>query len=159
MAASWNAFRYGLYTDREADSFDNAELGGGLGYLDVAVGGVQLGPATYLPRVQPLEIRNEFADDVSWSKGKHILKFGVDFARTTDLVNTLTNRYGSYTYLTPTTFALDYSGATAGAKNWSAYSARIRDAVDRLRHQGDRLLSRGPVARHRQADVDAGRAI
>jgi outer membrane receptor protein involved in Fe transport len=116
-----NAFRYGLYTDREADTFDSAELGGGLGYLDVSVGGVQLGPATYLPRIQPLEIRNEFADDASWSKGKHVVKFGIDFARTTDLVNTVSNRYGSYTYLTPTAFAQDYSGATS-VKNWSSYS-------------------------------------
>ena len=72
-----NAFRYGLDTDRQADGFDQAELGGGLGYLDVSVAGVQLGPATYLPRVEPLEVRNEFADDVSWAKGKHMIKVGV----------------------------------------------------------------------------------
>ncbi len=75
-----SAFRYGLDTDREADGFDQAELGGGLGYLDVAVGGasttLQLGPATYLPRVEPLETRNEFADDLSWTAGKHTIKFG-----------------------------------------------------------------------------------
>ena len=65
-----NSFRYGLDTDRQADSFDQAELGGGLGYLDVSVAGVQLGPATYLPRVEPLEVRNEFADDVSWVEGQ-----------------------------------------------------------------------------------------
>ncbi len=116
-----NSFRYGLDTDREADTFDSAELGGGLGFLDVAVGGVQLGPATYLPRVQPLETRNEFADDVNWTKGKHIFKFGFSFVRTSDYVNSLSNRYGSYTYLTPTTFAQDYSSGT-GAKNWTAYS-------------------------------------
>lgn len=117
-----NSFRYGLYTDREADSFDNAELGGGLGYLDVSVGGVQLGPATYLPRVQPLEVRNEFADDASFTKGKHLIKFGLDVARTTDQVVTITNQFGSYTYLTPTAFAEDYSGATAGSKNWTSYT-------------------------------------
>lgn len=117
-----SAFRYGLYTDREADTFDQAELGGGLGFLDVSVGGVQLGPATYLPRIQPLETRNEFADDLTWTKGKHTIKFGASLADTTDNVNTLTNRYGSYTYQTPTTFAEDYSGNTAGLKNWTAYS-------------------------------------
>jgi hypothetical protein len=117
-----NNFRYGLYTDREADGYDNAELGGGLGFLDVAVAGVQLGPPTYLPRIQPLEVRNEFADDLTWSKGKHIFRFGADVARTTDFVNSISPRYGSYTYLTPTLFAEDYSGNTTGAKNWSAYS-------------------------------------
>jgi outer membrane receptor protein involved in Fe transport len=123
-----NNFRYGLYTDREADAYDNAELGGGLGYLDVAVGGVQLGPPTYLPRVQPLEVRNQFADDLSWNKGKHIFKFGVDIARVTDFVNSISPRYGSYTYLTPTTFAEDYSNATLG-KNWSAYSQTFGNPV------------------------------
>src|SRR5580658_4202098 len=116
-----NNFRYGLYTDREADGYDNAELGGGLGFLDVAVGGVQLGPPTYLPRVQPMETRNQFADDLSWSRGKHLMKFGVDIARTSDFVNSISPRYGSYTYLTPTTFAEDYTNPTMG-KNWSAYS-------------------------------------
>ncbi|HLH40513.1 MAG TPA: TonB-dependent receptor [Bryobacteraceae bacterium] len=117
-----NTFRYGLDTDRQADSFDQAELGGGLGYLDVSVAGVQLGPATYLPRVEPLEIRNEFADDVSWSKGRHMIKFGFTFEHVRDDVNYLSNRYGSYTYPTVTSFALDYTGNTTGARNYSAFS-------------------------------------
>ena len=122
-----NQFRYGLDTDRQADTFDQAELGGGLGYLDVAVGGtattgVQLGPANYLPRVQPLETRNEFADDATWTKGTHTLKFGVNFANVGDTVNTLNTRFGSYTYSSVTNFALDYTGNTTAAKNWSTYS-------------------------------------
>ena len=117
-----NSFRYGLDTDRQADGFDSAELGGGLGYLDVAVAGVQLGPATYLPRVEPLEVRHEIADDVSWTKGKHTIKLGMTFEHVNDNVNYLSNRYGSYTYATPTTFAEDYSGNTAGLHNYSAFS-------------------------------------
>jgi carboxypeptidase family protein/TonB-dependent receptor-like protein len=120
-----NSFRYGLDTDRQADSFDQAELGGGLGYLDVAVAGVQLGPATYLPRVQPLEVRNEFADDVSWAKGKHTIKFGVSIEHVSDSVNTLTNRFGSYTYPTVTSFAQDYTGNTAGLKDWSQFTQTV----------------------------------
>jgi outer membrane receptor protein involved in Fe transport len=117
-----NLFRYGLDTDRQADGFDQAELGGGLGYLDVSVAGVQLGPATYLPRVEPLEVRHEFADDVSWAKGKHMIKFGVTFEHVSDRVNYLSNRYGSYTYSTVTSFALDYTGNTTGAHNYSGFS-------------------------------------
>lgn len=117
-----NSFRYGLDTDRQADSFDSAELGGGLGYLDVSVAGVQLGPATYLPRVEPMETRNEFADDVSISKGRHMIKFGFTFEHVDDNVNYLSNRFGSYTYPTVTSFALDYTGNTTGVKNWSGYS-------------------------------------
>jgi hypothetical protein len=49
-----NTFRFGSIQTARPTAFDQAELGGGLGYLDVAVDGVQLGPATYLPRVEPL---------------------------------------------------------------------------------------------------------
>ena len=117
-----NLFRYGLDTDRQADSFDSAELGGGLGYLDVAVAGVQLGPATYLPRVEPLETRNEFADDVSWAKGKQMIKAGVSFEHVQDNINYLSNRFGSYTYPTVTSFAQDYTGNTTGLHDYSAFS-------------------------------------
>ena len=117
-----NSFRYGLDTDRQADGFDQAELGGGLGYLDVSVAGVQLGPATYLPRVEPLEVRHEFADDLSWVKGKHTIKAGISYEHVNDNVNYLSNRYGSYTYPTVTSFALDYTGNTTGAKNWTGFS-------------------------------------
>jgi hypothetical protein len=120
-----NTFRYGLDTDRQSDNFDQAELGGGLGYLDVSVQGVQLGPATYLPRVEPLEVRNEYADDVSWVKGKHTIKFGVSTEHVGDSVNTLTNRYGSYTYPSVTSFALDYTGNTTGAKDWTTYTQTV----------------------------------
>ena len=44
-----SSFRYGLDTDRQADDFDQASLGGGLGYLDVSVAGVQLGPTNTCP--------------------------------------------------------------------------------------------------------------
>jgi hypothetical protein len=124
-----NTFRYGLDTDRQADGFDQAELGGGLGYLDVAVAGVQLGPATYLPRVEPMETRNEFADDISWAKGKHMIKFGFSFEKVQDDVNYLSNRYGSYTYPTVNSFALDYSGNTTGAHNYSAFSQTFGNPV------------------------------
>jgi outer membrane receptor protein involved in Fe transport len=124
-----NAFRYGLDSDRQADGFDQAELGGGLGYLDVSVEGVQLGPATYLPRVEPLEVRHEFADDLSWVKGKHNVKFGVTFEHVSDDVNYLSNRYGSYSYATVTAFAEDYTGNTTGAKNWNSYSQTFGNPV------------------------------
>jgi hypothetical protein len=124
-----NSFRYGLDTDRQADGFDQAELGGGLGYLDVSVAGVQLGPATYLPRVEPLEVRNEFADDVSWAHGKHVTKFGFTFEHVQDDVNYLSNRYGSYTFPTVTSFALDYSGNTAGTHDYSAFSQTFGNPI------------------------------
>ena len=72
---------------------------------------------TYLPRVEPMETRNEFADDLSWAKGKHTDQIRRTFEHVQDDVNYLSNRFGSYTYSTVTAFALDYTGNTTGAKN------------------------------------------
>ena len=124
-----NVFRFGWDTDRQADSFDAAELGSGLAYLDVSVAGVQLGPATYLPRVEPSETRHEFADDVTWTRGTHTLKFGFNAATTEDYNYYISNAFGSYSYLTPTSFAMDYTGNSAGAKNWTSYSQTFGNPV------------------------------
>jgi outer membrane receptor protein involved in Fe transport len=123
-----NNFRFGWDTDRQADSFDQAELGSGLGYLDVSVGGVQLGPATYLPRVEPSETRYEFSDDLTKVHGSHTFKFGFNYFSTEDYNYYISNAFGSYTYLNPTQFALDYTGNT-GAKNWSGYSQTFGNPV------------------------------
>ena len=124
-----NEFQFGWDTDRQADTFDNAELGGGLGYLDVSVAGTQLGPATYLPRIEPSESRFQFMDHASWTKGTHLIKFGVDIASTEDYTSFLSNLFGSYTYQTVTQFAEDYTGNTTGAKNWSGFSQAFGNKV------------------------------
>ena len=129
-----NTFRFGIDTDRQADSFDSSELGGGLGYLDVSVDGVQLGPATYLPRVEPAETRYELSDDASIVKGNHTLKAGFSFFTTEDYNYYISNQFGSYSYTTPTQFALDYSNASGvvgptGLKSWSTYSQTFGNPV------------------------------
>ena len=58
------------------------------------------------------------------AKGKHLIKFGAAFEHVQDNVNYLSNRYGSYTYPTVTSFALDYTGNTAGAQELLRRSAR-----------------------------------
>jgi hypothetical protein len=124
-----NVFHFGWDTDRQADSFDQAELGGGLGYLDVSVAGVQLGPATYLPRVEPSETRYEFSDDATLVKGNHTFKFGFGFFTTEDYNYYISNAFGSYSYLNPTQFALDYTGNTTGAKDWTSYSQTFGNPI------------------------------
>ena len=66
--------------------------------------------------MEPSEQRFEFADDATWTKGTHTFKFGADYANTEDYTYYISNAFGSYTYQTPTQFALDYSGNTAGLK-------------------------------------------
>ncbi len=117
-----NELRFGLAGDRQADTFDNGLLGGGLGFLQVSANGTQLGPANYLPRVEPSELRYQFQDNATWTKGSHTIKFGADIATTEDYVYYISNFFGSYSYQTVNAFALDYSGNTAGTKYWNSYS-------------------------------------
>jgi hypothetical protein len=61
--------------------------------------GFDMGVPTFLQRPAfPDERRTQFADTVSWSHGKHSLKFGVDFAHTNDLSENLRFQYGSFSY-------------------------------------------------------------
>lgn len=117
-----NSFRYGLDTDRQGDTFDPLNLAPGLGYLSVTVAGVQIGNGVnYIPRVEPMETRHEFDDDVSWVKGRHTIKAGGTYEHVRDDVNYLSNRFGSYTFSTPTNFALDYS-SYSGVNHYSGFS-------------------------------------
>jgi len=118
-----NEFRFGWFTDRQADDFDPGLQTAGLGYVALTVASQALGAgASYLPRVNPNEDRFQFADNFSWTKGKHAMKFGIDIARTHDYVFNLTNQFGSYTYGSVTAFAQDFSGNPTGGKRWQSYA-------------------------------------
>jgi outer membrane receptor protein involved in Fe transport len=127
-----NSFRYGYDTDLQSDEL-NPALNGTLGFLDVSAASVTLGAVNYLPRVEPSETRNEFGDDLSWTRGRHIFKFGVDFATTSDYSLFIQNAHGSYSYTTATAFALDFSGNTTGAKNWTSFSQTFGNPVTNTR--------------------------
>ena len=81
--------------------------------------------ANYLPRVEPNEQRLQFVDNATWTKGKHVIKFGADIATTEDYTYFISNFYGNYTYQTVTNFALDYSNAGLATSNvgkhWQTY--------------------------------------
>ncbi len=128
-----NEFRYGWATDLEGDDPNPALLGKALGLLDVSVVGVQLGPINYLPRVEPDEHRHQVADNASWTKGRHLFKFGADITTTRDYALFLPNLNGSYTYQTVNQFALDYTGNTTGAKNWQSFSQTLGTGTTDMR--------------------------
>jgi hypothetical protein len=121
-----NEFRFGWATDRQADSVNDALTGPNLGYLAVSVNSQAIGSTSYLPRVEPNEQRFQFADNATWTKGRHTIKFGFDIARTSDYDYYISNANGSYSYQTVTNFALDYSSASLASSNvgkhWNSYS-------------------------------------
>lgn len=72
-------------------------------------GGIQYGRPSYLERsAYPDERRSQFADNLTWSKGKHLFKFGGDVSRTSDRQDNLYNGGGSYSYNDRATFIADY---------------------------------------------------
>ncbi len=126
-----NSFRYGYNGDLQGDNL-NPALNGSLGLLDLSVSSVTLGAVNYLPRVEPKEVRNELADDLSWTRGRQIFKFGMDFTTTNDYSYFIQNANGSYTYsgsTGATLFAQDFTGNTTMAKNWISYSQAFGNPV------------------------------
>jgi hypothetical protein len=80
-----------------------------------------LGGYNVLPRILPSENRFQYVDNLSWVRGKHSFKFGLDIARTEDFSNSLSNRFGSFTYANVTAFAQDFTSPTPGPSHYSSY--------------------------------------
>src|SRR5467141_2997942 len=70
--------------------------------------GFDMGVPTFLTRPAfPDERRTQYADTVSWSHGKHTVKFGLDIAHTHDLSENLRTQYGSFVYSTIANYLSD----------------------------------------------------
>ena len=118
----------------------------------------QSGVSTNLPNVQPSEDRYQYADSLSWTKGAHQFKFGVDIADLRDTENALFNGPGSYTYGSITAFAEDFSGVT----DWEAleFLYRILRSADHACLGRElRFLCTGPMARDLASDGELWPAL
>jgi len=92
--------------------------------------GFDMGVPTFLQRPAfPDERRTQYADTVSWSHGKHSLKFGMDVAHTNDLSENLRFQYGSFSYSTIANYISDLDSpnhcalTTGGAHTSPCYSS------------------------------------
>ncbi len=128
-----NEARFGWFKDRQFDAVNNTLIDPTFGPISLSVGGQAIGAGNYLPRIQPSENRYEVADNLSWTVGKHSFKFGFDYFWTEDYTNQLVNGNGSYSFPNVNAFALDYTGNTAGSKDYTsftqAFGNRAVDAV------------------------------
>ncbi|NYF80765.1 TonB-dependent receptor [Granulicella arctica] len=71
--------------------------------------GFALGTPSFLPRARyPDERKTQFADTMTWTRGRHTFKGGFDILRTDDQTNFERSAYGVYTYASTTTFLSDY---------------------------------------------------
>ncbi len=126
-----NEFRFGWFKDRQADDFNpDLQAGYPIGNVSLSVAGVStLGGYNILPRILPSENRYQFADSVSWVKGAHNVKFGFDIMRTEDFSNSLSNRFGSFTYASVTTFAQDFTDPAPGPSHYSSYAQAFGNPI------------------------------
>jgi hypothetical protein len=86
--------------------------------------GFDMGVPTFLNRPAfPFETRQQFADTVTWIKGKHTMKFGVDIAHANDLSKNLRFQYGSFSYSSLLNYFSDFYAAKScgGVPCYSSY--------------------------------------
>jgi outer membrane receptor protein involved in Fe transport len=119
-----NEFKFGYFKDRQYDP-NSPSLLPPFGPIGLTITGVDaisnIGYSTNYNRLDPSEQRFQVADTLSYTVGKHNLKFGFDYANVEDYVVQLRNPYGTYSYSSLTNFALDFSGATA-VKHYNSFS-------------------------------------
>jgi hypothetical protein len=128
--AAVNELRFGWFKDRLFDDVNPELIPPQTGRLGLTVAGQSnLGTAIDYPRLNPSEQRFQFVNNLSWISGRHNMKFGVDYITTQDYVDILRNRFGSYSYDTFNSFALDLTNAVPGGKNWQSFSQTFGNPV------------------------------
>jgi hypothetical protein len=76
----------------------------------ILTGGLTFGTTQNFERVRyPDETRFQFADSVTWSKGRHTFKFGGDYNRVTNDIQNRAFETGSFTYGNINDFIIDYT--------------------------------------------------
>ena len=155
-----NEFRFGWFKDKQFD-YPNDALGiPGIGFLGINVTGQSnLGTATDYPRTNPSENRFQYADTLTWTRGRHTRKLGGDITRTEDYTNLLFNRTGTYTFPTWTALALDFSGNTTGAKDWSTFTQTIGNPEVDLYMTDYSGFVQDQIKASAATDVERGRAL
>jgi hypothetical protein len=77
--------------------------------------GITFGKPNFLNRPKyPDEHNYEFADTVSWSRGKHLFRFGEDINRVNDLIGNLFRESGEFSYNNRVDYISDYAAFTNG---------------------------------------------
>jgi hypothetical protein len=96
---------------------------------NVSVNGYGYGRATYLERAEyPNEHHVQVADNISLIRGTHSFKFGFDYNRPWDRLNSTGNFGGAYSYTNALNFGKDLLDPTA--RNYSSYTQAFGLAGD-----------------------------
>lgn len=91
-------------------------------------GGVYAGSNPNLTRyADPDERRLQLLDGLTWSHGKHVSKFGLEYNKVSDFDKNVYNGNGSYSYDWTYNFIADYLNATTGVGGPTAYGSGCPD--------------------------------
>jgi hypothetical protein len=92
--------------------------------------GLEFGKPTFLERPSyPKEMRYQFTDNVTWSLGGNVLKFGFDINRVKDTLSNLRYESGAFSYNNINDFIIDYTNWKVGLPSTVpcvAFSTRTR---------------------------------
>jgi len=128
-----NELRFGWFKDRLSDPGASDLFPAETGPTYITVAGSTVGAAQAYPRTYPSENRYQIVENYSWTHGAHSAKFGVDYSTTQDWMNQLFNEFGGYSYSNLTNFARDFTGNTAGLKNYSTFTQQFGNPIQNIR--------------------------
>jgi hypothetical protein len=124
-----NEFRFGFFKDRQFDPASPSLIPSVNGVPTKAafsISGGQnvsnIGYANGYPRLNPSENRFQYADTLTYTMGRHNLKFGIDYDQVEDYVVRLANQFGTFSYPSLNAFAIDFLQGATPTKNWSSYT-------------------------------------
>ncbi len=90
---------------------------------NVSLSGFQYGVPVFLTRPKyPDEKRTQFADTMTYTLGKHTLKFGVDISHVHDITQNLYRQYGTFYYPNMVGYVTDLYHQ-AGVGTWCSYNS------------------------------------
>jgi hypothetical protein len=102
------------------------------------IGGAQFGMRDFLPRGSfPEEKRFQWVDNLSWARGRHELKTGLDLSHVRDNIQNLFQGGGVYSYLGANALRNFVADLTTGSRSYSNFT----QAIDPITGIGSGLFS------------------
>jgi len=115
-----NEVHGGWVRDRFSD-YPDLQLLPSTGALGINLAGTPFGGNQALPGVLS-EQRYQIVDNLTVTLGSQLFRVGVDYSQTEDWNDQIINKAGTYFFPTLTSFADDFSGNTAGHKDYTNFT-------------------------------------
>ena len=123
---------------------------------NVSVNGFAYGRATYLERTEyPNEHHDQAADNITLIRGTHSFKFGFDYNRSWDRLNSTGNFGGAYSYTNALQFGKDLL-SPGSARNYTSFTQAFGLAGDEFATQNFSFFAQDQWRLNRQLTMNYG---